>query len=582
MNSHYLLIFEYVSNYDNLIKQNKAKLYLLQPEFFPLFIEIFSQNELLYDYIDELYNSKITCYNKAATDSVYYKMDFLNRITYKRNIYAKKVLGILEFESDFNLKFIDACFRKGWRKLYKHIVNNGQWEMFDIMSRFADFSSPTDKSIIIALIVGGLYNKPCYESSLPSWAEKSSAFLNNCICFSSSPPSPKTIDTSKIDSFGFEYIKSFNDLYNYFNSDDNDCISEIKILTRHLAGSNKYEAVAYFRILLESNKIVKIQPSRIKKIIKSIGINNINFFVSLSQACVNYSLRNNVHFNKCFELFRLFNEILDRYNISKDIFETVMFTPRVYKEILSYVSKAIITPTPVDFLVAYLAFAITDIYNKQKEEAYSSSLLLPFSKLEKILSELQSSIDTIQRLENENFSLKSQCKYLEKCLKEKGNLEQENHQLLAKIQNLTKKVDDYKIQNSKLSLLLQELEQLAQSGEESVDTMILESPDMLQSFANFKICLIGGYPTWRNKFLTNFPCWSILSQPEAMRFHFDEKELDLIVINIIGIPHSLFYKVTTQLSNYDKLLIVNTSNYELTFKLIKQRLLNKNTSEENI
>jgi hypothetical protein len=73
---------------------------------FPVFIEIISINQMLYPKIDEIYEKDKFQFYSNATASLYYEYHYFKNSSIEKEIYAKRILGILVSainENDNNL-----------------------------------------------------------------------------------------------------------------------------------------------------------------------------------------------------------------------------------------------------------------------------------------------------------------------------------------------------------------------------------------------------------------------------------------------------------------------------------------------
>lgn len=190
-------------------------------------------------------------------------------------------------------------------------------------------------------------------------------------------------------------------------------------------------------------------------------------------------------------------------------------------------------------------------------------------KLESLLLELHNEKDSTQKYKEENQRLLSELNQTQNLLNNSRIIMSDNLRLTQRVDYLTKEIDQYKNQIKNLSDALQTLEELLRN--EDADDGSTE-PINETSFDMYRIYVIGGYPAWRNKLQSKFPVLEIVSQEDSSRLLNNIEEYDLIVFNIVGSSHSDFYKISSKMASYNKLLMINTTNIERTVSLISKRL----------
>lgn len=548
---------------DDMVKKETIE----DPVFFPLYIEIFSNNPLLYKTIDAVYNKNVNKHYYAALKSKLYNSKMIEKKTFCKSIYANKVIGILTSES--LIEMLKIFLAKGWKRLYKTIITDDEISFMEMISDFVDFNNPNDTTGFVIILVCILENIRIREVYSPQWMQMISMTLSTFECFQAE--NDKCVAFLRDDKGNMEFsnIQDFRVLSFLFSCDDNDCCDEINRLLHHFSSFDKNYVRALFTDLMECPDTRKVTDSIVKYLVTHSNIKNMAYFSSLMYSCINQGLRQIEEYKECFQLYSSFNEVMNFLDMSPSVFYGIKYNRRIH---INAQKRYIETGKQVDYLATLLFYTLLQTYQNQRKDAYVYSMLAP-------MNEVDNDRRRIAELENENNQLKNQLKELE--------LRIDRHKVdsnyIEKINRdnklLSKRVEALQEDNIEKKQILENLKEALQELAILLNGESIRASQSLfynrESLLNISVCIIGGYANWRNNLKNMFPMWNVLDQDEARRNAIDENKYILIVFNIQGSSHALFYKILSNFSTRDKLLILNESNVEISIKKISERVGHK-------
>lgn len=571
-------VLDFLRSKSNLIDVKQNQVDFFSEDFCLLYMELFCDNERTYNYIDSVYEKNITKYLKMSKTSKLSQVNFVCSISYKKSIYARKVLGIVL--TDHDLDFIVQCIKLGWNKLYKFICNSNQISLVEIMSKYTKFGDVYDKSMIVTILICHIFNIDCAEYHSNSWENNVYSVFASCRCFAMSENyslgyinKESREDVVKRDSFGFWKIESFRYLYDLFNNEPNNCMEEVRRVLPYFESRNREYLKEILNTALTVNVIPNGNNKELVKLLKNSDFPNKEYCHSLYRACVNYSLRKNVSFERCFDVFECFLDVIDKNMIDISNFYLIEFDKNDYQFIYHLVNN-MSEIKPESYMTAYIHTLFAKIYNNCKAEASNYNMSLSVNQLENHLLKIEALKTKCSDIKSENEILHKKNSEFEKIIERVRNQSKQNLLLVKKNGQLAKEVEIYKVENKKLSYALEQLECLLYKDHSPQDSNENIDNDMRQiDFNGYNICVIGGYAAWRNKIKKSYDSWDVFSQDDIKRTsNLDEERYDIIIFNIMGSAHSIFYKIITKMKNYNKLLIINTSNLSLSVEMIKDRI----------
>lgn len=87
----------------------------------PFICLAFANNTKIYNLIKKQYEKKSYEYYTSAIDSKWYHHEILNNSTIEKDLIAKQVLGMLEYEDFETFKAIENIIKNGWSQLYEWV-----------------------------------------------------------------------------------------------------------------------------------------------------------------------------------------------------------------------------------------------------------------------------------------------------------------------------------------------------------------------------------------------------------------------------------------------------------------------------
>ncbi|MCE5221196.1 MAG: hypothetical protein LLF98_07990 [Clostridium sp.] len=486
-----------------------------------------ASKEMMYKDIDEIYNKNKHLYLQAYRDSASYNTILNKGLSYKTEIYVKKMIGISEdsIKQDDTTNIINL-YKKAYRKIYNNTKNLDSIKILDII-KFVDATN--SESSIDALSAFYFYSIRGLLEPFNIADYKFDAMLDDV----------HVLALYKKINFSYKIIEHKKEdiikLKNNFGIKNKDYIAddlitdilnkEISMYIKNNPNSNELDASS---IVQKSGKIAK----------------NIGLMEGLY---------------KCLEL--------NATGISKKI----SFTSREISEILlSYkLTKNFDDYADEESLNPYIISAIyMAILNKEYK-----NLRADYSKYvsEESIIEIHNLQEKLKNSVNEVDKLKADFEIKEKTLTDKEQSLLKEIELLKKENSLLKKnINDTKALKTEVIKLREFVFNLQNTIEDEI--AVTEELD-LSTIKDKNIVIIGGTTSWTKKLKELFPKWQFIGVEQKNNNLSFINNCDFLFINI-NMTHSLYFKIKSLIEKYNIKynFLKNTNNINNTLHEIVSNL----------
>lgn len=486
-----------------------------------------ASKEIVYEDIDEVFNKNKILYLQYYKDSKLYNSALNKGLSYKTEIYIRKLIGILEDALTQNdATNIIKLYKKAFKKIYNNTKNLDSLKMSDIV-KFLDLTN--SESIIECL----------------------SAFY----------------------FYGMRDILDTSGIENY---DINGMLSQMYVLV-------------LYKKMNFSDKIIQLKNKDIIKLKNHFGIKNKDYIADdlitdILNNEVSIYLKNNPNSDKSDALSKVqkvgkigmhigFMEGL--YKLlelnATQIAKKVTLTSRELSEILlSYKLEGSFDDYANDenlhpYIISAIYMAILNKEYKNLKADYSKYVS------EESIIEIHNLQEKLQNAINEVSKLKADFEIKEKALTDKEHNLLKEIELLKKENSLLKKnVNDGTALKTEVIKLREFVFNLQNNIEDEI--AVTEELD-LAPIKDKNIVIIGGTTSWTKKLKELFPNWQFVGVEQKNNNLSFINNCDFLFINI-NMTHSLYFKIKSLIEKYNIKynFLKNTNNINNTLHEIISNL----------
>lgn len=463
-----------------------------------------ASKEIVHEDIDEIYNKNKILYLQYYKNSKLYNSVLNKSLSYKTEIYIRKLIGILEDALNQNDAInIIKLYKKAFKKLYNNTKNLDSIKMSDIIK----FLNLTDSESII----------------------------------------------EGLSAFYFYGMRGILDTYDIENFDINGMLSEV------------YVFLLYNKVNF-SDEMIQAKNKDIIKLRNHFGIKNKDYVADdLITAILNNEAsiyqKNNPNSDKSDALYKIqkagkigmhigFMEGL--YKLlelnSTQIAKKITFTSREISEILiNYKTEKSFDDYANDenlnsYIISSLYMAILNKEYKNLKADYSKYVS------EESIIEIHDLQEKLENSINEANKLKADFEIKEKALTDKEHSLLKEIELLKKENSLlNKNVNDATALKTEVIKLREFVFDLQNNIEDEI--AVTEELD-LAPIKDKNIVIIGGTISWTKKLKELFPKWQFIGIEQKNNNLSFINNCDFLFINI-NMTHSLYFKIKSLIEKYN-------------------------------
>lgn len=449
--------------------------------------------------IDRIYYKNATKYSSVFNNEYKKIKNLSDSLLLEEDDYFRKIYGVfLSNEKELILNLMSTNFKN----LVNLVKNTKNLESIDFVKKFLNLK--TIKNLIDF-------------RTLDNFTENFTIF-----CFISLVLE----NPIKEDIFLITFYKWVEEEYNKRNS----------IITYNSKNINIIKKEEYIKSILKMIYNNDMQNEKIEKLYTNINIKT-NILSKLFQTMGLYEYVkeiNNINYNNSVKYLTNIFSIINDFSI--EIEEDIDFQ---VEEIFVWISIS----NFIDIISKNIKKNKDYHFSKNKKLINKKEVEETFKENKKINKELENLNNKIDKISRENIKLKEDNKKLE--LFENKNLIDKEYQ--KKIRIYENQIKDLTNKRERDMLELYELRNFIfnlNNEEEDNNTSIIFNYD---NFKDYKIIVAGGLQTWINEIKYKLPKAIFLSKDNL---NFDTNvfiEADLVIFNIRGMSHALYYKIINEL-----------------------------------